>query len=273
MNTISHIKSDSEASFILASLLEFFNLWKSGKKATFNLECNGKTASLNFSCALGHPDTPHMEKQKQKKRKKKSKSRAARDNARAARHQSGLEAVTSPEQPTVQSSTQSKAMMGDPPTPPAVPLESPTPTTPKRPATSPIESLTKRPAISSPSNGPLVQLPVWEASHSPEILRKNSDQDNSIIADLPPLTERHESDDEVEDGGEDDKDEAENEDEEDSSAVPCDCESRRGRGCQYREALRELGAADFLDVDEPLASTTWHWPPPTVIHRQRCDTM
>ena len=80
MNTNSHFQSNSEASFLFASLLEFLHLWKTRKEAVFNVEYNEKTASLNFSCVLDHPDTPHVGKQRQKKRK--SKSRAARDNAR-----------------------------------------------------------------------------------------------------------------------------------------------------------------------------------------------
>ena len=293
------LNSNSEAGFIFASLVEFLHLWRSGRKASMNIECMEGSASLSFNCNLGHPDTPHIVG-KQKKWKRKSKNRAARDNARAARHQSGQGAVISPspggeayvapsldqpaqlvsEEPTVPSV--SSVMLGVPPTPPAVPptpravpIESSTPTTPKRPATSPTESLSKRPAISSPSpdpsKGPKVQLPVWDSTHSPEILREgNRDQDDSIIADLPSDTERHESDYEVEDGGEDesngedDKDEVGVEDEngkkDDSSEVPvsCDCShhyeekylhhclcsskmmaAKLCSVCQYREALRK----------------------------------
>ena len=115
MNTTSHLKHNTEASFIFASLLEFFTLWKTGKKAVFNIECDKKTASFNFSCFLGHPENPHVGKQK-KKKKSKSKSRAARDNERAARHQSRHGAASSP------------AQGGE------------TYVTPKRTATSPLES-------------------------------------------------------------------------------------------------------------------------------------
>ena len=114
MNTTSYLKPNTEASFIFASLLEFFTLWKSGKKAVFNIECDKKTASFNFSCFLGHPENPHVGKQK--KKKSKSKSQAACDNARAARHQSRHGAAISPAQGAE------------------------TYVTPKRTATSPLES-------------------------------------------------------------------------------------------------------------------------------------
>ena len=94
MNTTGNFNSNSEASFLFASLWEFLHLWKSGKEAVFNVECKGKTASLNFSCSLGYPENPHVGKQR--KRRRKSKSQAARDNARAARHQAKQGAVTSP---------------------------------------------------------------------------------------------------------------------------------------------------------------------------------
>ena len=87
--------SNSEAGFIFASLLEFLHLWRSGKHRAFNIECRENTAFLSFNCSLGHPDSSHLVG-KQKKRKRKSKVRAARDNARAAEHQSKQSAAISP---------------------------------------------------------------------------------------------------------------------------------------------------------------------------------
>ena len=117
------------------------------------------------------------------------------------------------------------------------------------------------------------QLPVWHpALDSPGTLREGRrDQDTSLKAEHLLDTDLDRDEDEV--SNEEDEDDDEHGNEDDSSTVLCDCESHRGRGCQYREALRELGTSHFLDLDEPLASTTWHWPPPTDIHRQRCDTM
>ena len=105
-----------------------------------------------------------------------------------------------------------------------------------------------------PMDGPLVQLPVWDSTHSPEILREgNKDH-----------TERHESDENTED----DKDKGEDEDKDDSSAVPCDC-SKLGiycycsnkmaanicRMCKYMGALKRLGASDKFP---PKSTTTMH---------------
>ena len=170
MNTTGHFKSNSEASFLFASLWEFLHLWKSGKEAVFNVECKGKTASLNFSCSLGHPENPHVGKQR--KRRRKSKSQAVRDNARAARHQSRQGAVISParggEAYVAPSLDQSDQLVSEEPTVPSVALTSKVQSTPKRKATSPAESLPKRPAQL------IVQLPDWNSSgSSQEILRQN----------------------------------------------------------------------------------------------------
>ena len=95
MATYNSFNSNSEAGFIFASLLEFLHLWRSGKQGAFNIECRENTAFLSFNCSLGHPDSSHLVG-KQKKRKRKSKVRAARDNARAAEHQSKQSAAISP---------------------------------------------------------------------------------------------------------------------------------------------------------------------------------
>ena len=154
--------SNTEADFIFASLVEFLNLWRSGKQGTFNIECREKTASLSFNCSLGHPDSSHLVGKK-KKRKCKSKARAARDNARAAEHQAKQSAAISQATATPQdesSCSQSPAAAA---------------TTPKRTATSPLESSPKRPVSS---------LPVWDPNtSSPGALRENL-QDVSL-SDIP----------------------------------------------------------------------------------------
>ena len=293
--------SNTEADFIFASLVEFLNLWRSGKQGTFNIECREKTASLSFNCSLGHPDSSHL-MGKKKKRKCKSKARAARDNARAAEHQAKQRAAISPaaamlQDAASQQSQQSAAISPAEDREVHDPLEGDqsghlvseqpsvlkSPRTPKRPVSSPTESLSKRPAVSlpdkpspGPSAGPKVQLPVWDSTEHPyEILREESrDQDISITADLLSDTERHVSDDEVKDSCEDedddenDKDEGEDEDEdgkeEDCRHWGCGC-----RWCNYLEALRILGASN--NFPRPPTNTT-HWPPPTDTHRRRRDT-
>ena len=88
------------------------------------------------------------------------------------------------------------------------------PQCPQRPATSPTESLSKRPAVLLPSSPPdpnngtiNVQLPVWDpAQHPPDTLREGrGDQDTSVIAELPPITDRDEDD----EGGDNEEDEDE----------------------------------------------------------------
>ena len=145
------IKRNSEEGFALASVLEFFHLWRSKKKASLLIECKDGEASINFKCNLGYPDQQHV---KSKVKKRKSVNRTTRDNARAAAYQAGRGSPltaspppsAAPSVPQGESSCRSSAVP---------------PTTPKRTATSPLESSPKR-----------VELPVWDPDiSSPGVLR------------------------------------------------------------------------------------------------------
>ena len=54
---------NTEASFVFASLTEFFNVWRSGMEASFSVYCKEGRASLSFTCGLGHPDQRHINPQ------------------------------------------------------------------------------------------------------------------------------------------------------------------------------------------------------------------
>ena len=115
------------------------------------------------------------------------KSQAARDNARAARHQAKQGAVTSPalgeDDKDDEDSPAHGTSRADSSQPPTVPLppaaacsQSPaaTATTPKRTATSPLESSPKR-----------FELPVWDPNTSSPGVLRGSLQDVSLDVDIP----------------------------------------------------------------------------------------
>ena len=81
--------NNSEAAFMLSSVLEFIHVWRIGNESSLTLECKDGKASINFHCKLGRPDQAHIQdgRQSHKKKKKKSASRVLKNNARAARHQ------------------------------------------------------------------------------------------------------------------------------------------------------------------------------------------
>ena len=80
---------NSEAAFVLASVMEFIHVWRSGNESSLVLDCKDGNGTLNFKCSLGRPEQAHVPDGRHRK-KKKSASRVLKDNARAARHQAEL---------------------------------------------------------------------------------------------------------------------------------------------------------------------------------------
>merc|ERR550532_2039951 len=97
---------NTEAAFMLASVMEFIRVWRTGNESSLTLDCNDGGASISFKCNLGRPDQPHFQHfqhgrhQRHVKKKKKSANRILKDNTRAARHQAASRTVTSPVHPT-----------------------------------------------------------------------------------------------------------------------------------------------------------------------------
>ena len=81
--------NNSEAAFMLSSVMEFIHVWRIGNESSLALECKDGRASINFHCNLGRPDQAHIQdgRQGHKKKKKKSANRVLKNNARAARYQ------------------------------------------------------------------------------------------------------------------------------------------------------------------------------------------
>ena len=157
------IRRNSEEAFALASVLEFFHLWRSKKEASLTIECREGEASINFKCSLGHPDQRHISNTRAKKKKRKSANRASRDNARAAAYQAERGQPPTASRPPAAATPQDGSSCS----------QTPAATTPKRTATSPLESSPKR-----------VELPVWNPDNSSPGVLRESHQDVSRGEDI-----------------------------------------------------------------------------------------
>ena len=91
----SRYETNTEETFILASLKEFVKLWGSGCQANFQLQCSNGQVSFNFSAQLGapadrhfvpHEPHPHHGFHAPLPPRKKSPHQRERDRARAAAH-------------------------------------------------------------------------------------------------------------------------------------------------------------------------------------------
>ena len=80
------IKANSEAAFVLASVMEFLHVWRSGDEASLSLQCKEGKTVLNFQVSLGSPDRPHFQHGRSRRVVKKSARRVEKDRARAAAH-------------------------------------------------------------------------------------------------------------------------------------------------------------------------------------------
>ena len=82
---------NSEAAFILSSVMEFIRVWRTGNESSLTLDSKDGGANISFKCNLGRPDQPHFQQFQHGRchvrKKKKSVSRILKNNARAARHQ------------------------------------------------------------------------------------------------------------------------------------------------------------------------------------------
>ena len=120
--------SNTEASFIFASLNEFIHLWRSRREASIKINCEDGKASLSFNCSLGTPDEAHIQQVQhgryRYRSKKKSVTRVQRDNARAAAFQAAKAASASYHPPTTSpppASTPAGPDVDPPPPTPATP--------------------------------------------------------------------------------------------------------------------------------------------------------
>ena len=91
----SRNETNTEETFILASLKEFVKLWGSGCQANFQLQCSNGQVSFNFSAQLGAPADrhfvpnephPHHGFHAPPPPRRKSPQQRERDRARAAAH-------------------------------------------------------------------------------------------------------------------------------------------------------------------------------------------
>ena len=89
---------------MLASVMEFLNVWKSGKEASLSLECRDGKSTMSFKVSLDGPDQPHFQHgRRRERRKKKSANRTQKDNARAAAFRAARGAPAAPAGPTTTS--------------------------------------------------------------------------------------------------------------------------------------------------------------------------
>ena len=110
----------TSAGLVFKNLQKFINLWRSGKEASFKVDCKDGKAKLIFeekifSCNLGNPND-HIQDGRCRKQRVKSENRKARDNARAAAFQAARAPPTeAPPAPTP------AGQDAPPPVPPALP--------------------------------------------------------------------------------------------------------------------------------------------------------
>lgn len=75
------VEANSEASFVLASVMEFLHVWRSGRESSLSLHCKEGKTVLNFQACLGRPDQSHFQHGRGHG-KRKSANRRQKDNAR-----------------------------------------------------------------------------------------------------------------------------------------------------------------------------------------------
>ena len=148
------VEANSEASFVLASVMEFLHVWRSGRESSLSLHCKEGKTVLNFQACLGRPDQSHFQHGRGHG-KRKSANRRQKDNARAAAFRAAQSAQSAP----VVSAGLPSAHFS--------PLSPPTPA---RPAISPVSS-TSFPNQVPPTSPPVgetrrVTSPVPPSSHS-----------------------------------------------------------------------------------------------------------
>ena len=56
----SPIKANTEAAFVMASVMEFLHVWRSGNEAFLSLECKEGKSTLSFKASLGRPKQSHF---------------------------------------------------------------------------------------------------------------------------------------------------------------------------------------------------------------------
>ena len=134
------VEVNSEASFVLASVMEFLHVWRSGRESSLSLHCKEGKTVLNFQACLGRPDQSHFQHGRGHG-KRKSASRRQKDNARAAAFRAAQSAQSAP--------VVSAGL-------PSAHLSPPSPPTPARPAISPVSS------TSFPNQVPPTSPPVGE---------------------------------------------------------------------------------------------------------------
>ena len=180
----SFIGQNTEAAFVLSSVMEFLHVWRSGEESALSLQCKEGKAVLNLQVSLGSPDKSHFrhDDPRHGQPRKKSERRRKKDNARAAAYRAA------------------KANPAVPAGPPAPPADlPPVSTSPVRPDNSPA----LRPSHSTRP------LPTFQAvtsqDPSPEIITKSgkrrkvwepSDLDSTLAGQretlpLSPADQRH----------------------------------------------------------------------------------
>ena len=82
----SLIRQNTEAAFVLSSVMEFLHVWRSGEESSLSLQCKEGKALLNLQVSLGSPDKSHFrhDKPRHGQPRKKSERRKQKENARAA---------------------------------------------------------------------------------------------------------------------------------------------------------------------------------------------
>ena len=152
------MKKEREEEFLFSSFIEFNKCWRSGTKARVIMESFNGVAFVNFTAFLGHPDDVHFdsrpaEQKPPKKPRKKSDKKVERDNERAAQFQKRKrkeeEEAASDSKPTNKS---------------AAPMQGK------------FEFI-----FASPAQEDLSNLSTSSRADSQENLRKNSEEDDSMV--------------------------------------------------------------------------------------------